>query len=49
MTRSSLTFMCTYQCYAGAGRQGMGWGFDSLRWPWGGAFDSSCSPRVGDV
>ena len=23
----------------GGGRQGMGWGFDCLCWPWGRAFD----------
>ena len=28
--------------------QGMGWGFDCLCRPWGGAFDWSCSPRGGD-
>ena len=30
-------------------RQGMGWGFDCLCWPWGRAFDWSCSPRGGDI
>ena len=31
------------------GRQVMGWGFDCLCWPWGGAFEGSCSPRGGDI
>ena len=31
------------------GRQGMGWGFDCLCRPWGGAFDWSCSPMGGDI
>ena len=31
------------------GRQGMGWGLDCLCWPWGRAFDWSCSPRGGDI
>ena len=31
------------------GRQGMGWGFDCLCWPWGRAFDWSCSPKGGDI
>ena len=30
-------------------RQGMGWGFDCLCWPWCRAFDWSCSPRGGDI
>ena len=29
----------------GGGRQGMGWGFDCLCWPWDRAFDWPCSPR----
>ena len=33
-----LTAMCS-----------LGWGFDCLCWPWGRAFDWSCSPRVGDI
>ena len=33
----------------GVGRQGMGWGFDCVCWPWGRAFDWSCSPRGGDI
>ena len=33
----------------GGGRQGMGWGFDCLCWPWSRAFDQSCSPGGGDV
>ena len=44
--------LCTYQCKAGGGggeRQGMGWGFDCLCWPWGKAFDRSWSPRGGDI
>ena len=40
--------LCTYRCKAG-GEQGMGWGFDCLCWPWGRAFDWSCSPRGGDI
>ena len=31
------------------GRQGMGWGFDCLFWPWVRAFDRSCSPGGGDI
>ena len=31
------------------GRQGMGWALDCLCWPWGRAFDWSCSPRGGDI
>ena len=31
------------------GRQGMGWGLDCLCWPWGRAFDWSCSPKEGDI
>ena len=31
------------------GRQGMGWGFDCLCWPWSRAFEWSCSPRGGDI
>ena len=31
------------------GEQGMGWGFDCLCWPWGRAFDWSCSPRGGYI
>ena len=27
----------------------LGWGFDCLCWPWGRAFDWSCSPRRGDI
>ena len=27
----------------------MGWGFDCLCWPWGTAFDQSCSPGGGDI
>ena len=27
----------------------MGWGSDCLCWPWGRAFDWSCSPRGGDI
>ena len=27
----------------------MGWGFDRLCWPWGRAFDQSCSPGEGDI
>ena len=30
-------------------RQGMGWGFDCLCWPWCRAFDWSRSPREGDI
>ena len=41
--------LCTYQCKAGGEGQGMGWGFDFLCWPWGRAFDWSCSPRGGDI
>ena len=33
----------------GVGRQCMGWGFDCLCWPWGRAFDWSCSRGGGDV
>ena len=36
-------------CRRGWGRQGMEWGFDCLCWPWGRAFDWSCSPRGGDI
>ena len=36
-------------CRQRGGRQGMGWEFDCLCWPWGGAFDWSCSPRGGDI
>ena len=32
-----------------AGAQGIGWEFDCLCWPWGGAFDWSGSPRGGDI
>ena len=47
------TEMCRFMhlsmlCRRG-GRQGMGWGFDCLCWPWGRAFDWSCSPRGGDI
>ena len=31
------------------GRQGMGWGFDCLSWPWSRAFDQSCLPGGGDI
>ena len=31
------------------GGQGMGWGFDCRCWPWGRAFDWSCSPKEGDI
>ena len=45
--------LCTYQCKAGGGggwgRQGMGWGFDCLCWPWGRAFDWCCSPRGWEI
>ena len=49
-----IKYLCTYQCHAcggggGGERQGMGWGFDCLGWPWGRAFDWSCSPRGGDI
>ena len=30
-------------------RQGVGWGFDCLCWPWGRAFDQSYSPGGGDI
>ena len=30
-------------------RQRMGWGFDCLCWPWGRAFDWSCSPMGRDI
>ena len=43
----NLANLCTYQCKAGGGlggRQGMGWGFDCLCWPWGRAFNWSYSP-----
>ena len=33
----------------GGGGQGMGWGFDCLCWPWGRAFDWSCSPGGGNI
>ena len=41
LVRATLyRILCTYQCKAGGGgRQGMGWGFDCLCWPWGKAFE----------
>ena len=33
----------------GGGETGHGWGFDCPCWPWGRAFDGSCSPRGGDI
>ena len=33
----------------GEAGQGMGWGFDCSCWPWGRAFDQSCSPGGGAI
>ena len=44
--------MCLYapiNVMPAGGRQGMGWGFVCLCWPWGRAFDWSCSLRGGDI
>ena len=58
LSRIKLVILLVHSGYApingmpmgrGGGRQGMGWGFDCLCWPWGRAFDWSCSPRGGDI
>ena len=35
--------------FCGLWKQGTGWGFDCLCWPWSRAFHWSCSPRGGDI
>ena len=44
-TRFSQAPINVMPALGGGVRQGMGWGFDCLFWPWGRAFDWSCSPR----
>ena len=44
------SFLAGLWWWGGGGRrQGMGWGFDCLCWPWGRAFDRYCSLGEGDI
>ena len=44
----SLMLYAPINVMPAGGKQCMGWGFDCL-WPWGRAFEWSCSPRGGDI